>query len=629
MNDFQILRYLKKYWSVIAIGSLLAGMVFYVIARQNIQEYTAATVIEYTNPEAEKGLAPDGTKIDPTEIYGSNIIIQTMDEMGLNPTDFSIDEFRSGIQVTPFAVEEERKSENDDMTEQDVGTTMYLVTFSADISYGKEFPRKVLNQILECYFAYYGKKHINSEKAANSIQDIYTKGYDYIEMTEVVDSALRETLDLLQEKSGTDGTFRSMETGYSFADLYDEFLFIRRTELSQLTADILLHKITKDREVLLVKYENRRNVLEAANNACSFQSARIRGILSSYESAMDRFDHNPMDPEATSEKEELVGSLILPEVYDGLERRDEEENDEKASGQIAEYDKLLSEYSESITSFEYNNIESAYNQYIINVFSDAPAVSVEKQQIEVMERFQKLTKKTDALYQILDKTLAEYEDYLGAQNLLLLASVGVSEKIPLGVFTAMAVVVFGFFGCMGAVILGRLEDIIEYYAFTNKADGLPNKTKCERFIASLDKKVLSSEFAGIVLKVAELEEENILMNREISERTMKDFAEILTSVFVPSKKVFVGYYGSGQYLIFADGIDRGHVDAALEQFGTVIRREWQQEDSIDYQTGVACAEEEKCYYIRQLLSIALHRLNTDEAQISEPESGVQDIAVES
>ena len=312
-----------------------------------------------------------------------------------------------------------------------------------------------------------------------------------------------------------------------------------------------------------------------------------------------------------------------------MERRDEEENDEKASGQIAEYDKLLSEYSESITSFEYNNIESAYNQYIINVFSDAPAVSVEKQQIEVMERFQKLTKKTDALYQILDKTLAEYEDYLGAQNLLLLASVGVSEKIPLGVFTAMAVVVFGFFGCMGAVILGRLEDIIEYYAFTNKADGLPNKTKCERFIASLDKKVLSSEFAGIVLKVAELEEENILMNREISERTMKDFAEILTSVFVPSKKVFVGYYGSGQYLIFADGIDRGHVDAALEQFGTVIRREWQQEDSIDYQTGVACAEEEKCYYIRQLLSIALHRLNTDEAQISEPESGVQDIAVES
>lgn len=61
----------------------------------------------------------------------------------------------------------------------------------------------------------------------------------------------------------------------------------------------------------------------------------------------------------------------------------------------------------------------------------------------------------------------------------------------------------------------------------------------------------------------------------------------------------------------------------------MIRREWQQEDSIDYQTGVACAEEEKCYYIRQLLSIALHRLNTDEAQIPEPKSGVQDIAVES
>ena len=606
MDDFQIMRYLKKFWSVIAIGSLLAGILFYVIARRDIQEYTAATVIEYTNPEAKDGLAPDHTKIDPTELYGSNIIIQTMDELGLNSTDFSIDEFRSGIQVTPFAVvEEEAKSGNDDEDQQDVGTTMYLVTFTSDISYGREFPRRVLNQILECYFAYYAEHHIDSEKIANSIQDIYTKGYDYIEMTEVVDTALDETLELLEKKNNIDSTFRSV-----------------KTELSQLTADVLLHKVTKDREVLITKYENRRNALASANNAYAFQSARIRGILSSYESAIDRFDHELRDSESSLEHEDLVDSQILPEVYEGLEQRD-------FSEQLTEYDRLLKEYSESITFFEHNTIESAYDQYIINVFSNAPAVSDEKQQTEVMERFQILTERTDALYRILDKTLDEYQDYLGAQNLTLLASVGVSEKVPLGLFTVMVVVVFGFFGCMGAVILGRLEDIIEYYAFTNKVDGLPNKTKCERFIASLDKKVLPGEFACIVLKVAGLEEETIWINRDVSERTMKDFAEVLTSVFAPSKKVFVGNYGAGQYLVFAEGIDRQRADAALDQFETVIHKEEQQENDIAYQTGIACAEEEKCYYIRQLLSTALRRLSDEKDQVPEKGSGTCNSAVES
>ena len=47
MKDFQILRYLKQFKFLIAIGSILAGLLFYYVANNRLQSYTASTVIEY------------------------------------------------------------------------------------------------------------------------------------------------------------------------------------------------------------------------------------------------------------------------------------------------------------------------------------------------------------------------------------------------------------------------------------------------------------------------------------------------------------------------------------------------------------------------------------------------------
>ena len=53
-------------------------------------------------------------------------------------------------------------------------------------------------------------------------------------------------------------------------------------------------------------------------------------------------------------------------------------------------------------------------------------------------------------------------------------------------------VIFGALGCAGAALFGRIEDFIEYYAFTNKVDGLPNRAKCDQFIASRDGRPLGA-----------------------------------------------------------------------------------------------------------------------------------------
>ena len=99
---------------------------------------------------------------------------------------------------------------------------------------------------------------------------------------------------------------------------------------------------------------------------------------------------------------------------------------------------------------------------------------------------------------------------------------------------------------------------------------------------------------------------------------IKDFVEIITSVFVPSDKVFVGNNGAGQYLIFAESMDREQVTAALFQIGIVLNERAQERGyHMDVKNGFACGEEEQCFYIRELLSIAMKRAGDGHASDKE------------
>ena len=85
-----------------------------------------------------------------------------------------------------------------------------------------------------------------------------------------------------------------------------------------------------------------------------------------------------------------------------------------------------------------------------------------------------------------------------------------------------------------------------------------------------------------------------------------------TSVFTPSDKLFVGNNGAGQYLIFAESLDLEQIHAALFQIGVVLEEKSTERGyQIDLQYGVACAGEEQCYYIRELLSTAMKRVGKE------------------
>ncbi len=616
MKELDVFRYLKKYRTMIILLSILAGVSFFLIAQLYIQQYTAVTVIEYTGSRASEGLSPDGSDIDTSEIYATNLVSQAMKALGIEYTEATTDDIRMNIQVEPVITEEDlqvqqSKLENGEKDYEFI-PTRFVVSFNCGVGNGKEYPRKVLNQILQEYAVYYGKNHVNTSLAANPVSDITSKGYDYLEMAEVMDSTLENMIEHLSDKVEWNSEFRSSRTGRSFQDLQEEFEFIREVEVRQLLSEILEGRVTKDRDLLLDKYKNRNNNLEISNSAATFEIDRIRGIIASYEDAMGEFNAgaasiSESDPNGEDKQANALQNNVLPDVYDDWNR--DEDGNWNPVDRTAEYDQLLIKYIEDRTLYEQNLIEKEYNNYILSVFNRAPAVSSETEQEKIREEIGSLAEKINALQTVYYETNDEYNDYLGARNIVMLSSVRVTERFPIMIFTVLIVIIFGVLGCAGAALFGRIEDFIEYYAFTSKVDGLPNRAKCDQFIAIRERKPIQEGFACIVFKMANLQMENARLGREAGDKMIKDFVEILTSVFAPSDKVFVGNNGAGQYLIFAENMEEEQVNAALFQVSVVLMEKAQSCGYfIELQSGHACAGKEQCFYIRELISIAMKRV---------------------
>ena len=96
MKKFNIIRYLKRWWPLIALMSILAGAFFMRYASNN-QAYTAQAVIKYTYDAASEGLTPNGEPLDVSEIFSSTVVKEAIERLGYS---VNVDTIRSGGTVT-------------------------------------------------------------------------------------------------------------------------------------------------------------------------------------------------------------------------------------------------------------------------------------------------------------------------------------------------------------------------------------------------------------------------------------------------------------------------------------------------------------------------------------------------
>ena len=159
MKKFNIIRYLKRWWPLIALMSIFAGA-FFMRYATNHQAYTAQAVIKYTYDAASEGLTPNGEPLDVSEIFSSTVVKEAIERLGYS---VNVDTIRSGgtvTGITPADVQtrQDALAEKGEEVEE-YYPTEYVVKLTVGSSRSAEFARLMLDEILSCYFASFGEKY--------------------------------------------------------------------------------------------------------------------------------------------------------------------------------------------------------------------------------------------------------------------------------------------------------------------------------------------------------------------------------------------------------------------------------------------------------------------------------------
>ncbi len=616
MKSLQFMRYLKKILPFIIIVCVLATFVInYKLKGSNT--YVASEIIHYNDTQTELGITPTGEKFDVNEIKSSAVVSKVVNKLGLTGT-YSVDSLISRISITAIPDEDKLAQKEAKLKEGEsyiYEPSTYVVSFTATNSEGAVFARTILDEVLDVYFAEYSQKYVNVAPAQNIIDNIENGNYDYIEMVELIDTGINETLNTLYQRMSQNLYYRGTKTGVSFNDLADEFNYLRQVTLSGLFAKIYNYQVTKDKTVLISDYKTRID-----NN--NIQAATEENIVNNTLAIIDAY----VDKMRESGNTNISSEYILDSVHDSSV--DGAGNPTNAGDQTVTYDALLYSWREHSEAKEYLLIDTAYSQYVIDVFTEctgacnngecrtSPLTCTELSNAdyatvrgEIEADIKTLVDDLAELYVLTRATNDEYNYYLGASYISVLSSASVKESVNVNLYTFIAFFFLIFVCCGGAIILGRLGDVVHYVFYTDHITEFNNRAFFDKLLSSMDKKILDDGTVYCTVDIANLAGINATCSRETGDGIIKMFAKYLKETYGKSNAEFI-YNGNGSFVILSKHTDYISIEDILRLFALKLEeREEYRNIAIEFSVGIAETFEGK-QTARRLLAEAIKSKKT-------------------
>ena len=201
------------------------------------------------------------------------------------------------------------------------------------------------------------------------------------------------------------------------------------------------------------------------------------------------------------------------------------------------------------------------------------------------------------------KTNEEYNEYLGASYISVLSSASVKPSVNVNLYTLIAFFFLIILCCGGALVLGRLGDIIHYIFYTDHLTELNNRAYFDKYLKSMDKKLLDDGTVYAMVDIANLANINADHTRQTGDDIIKMFTMYLKETFGKTDAEFI-YNGNGSFVILAKDTDYITVEDIMRLFGLRLDdREEYKDIRIEYNVGIAETFKEN-QTARKLLSAA-------------------------
>ena len=607
MRQFSILRYLKKFSLLIFLLSVIGSLFIYFYARSQ-QRYVASTVIQYTNSAAKEGYTPDGSPLNVEEIYSSTVIDAAMADLGFHS---NIDSVRSNCYVEEV-IPETRQKLNEALVEKGEDpsyvTDTYRVYFIGKNDTGEDYAWNMLDAIIKNYYEFYAEKYVEEPLQGNGAAVLAEGNYDYMESAQILEDSISEMLDYLLSKREDYPYFRSVETGYSYNDLYRIYHLLYNYEIPDLYAsiltdaetndiDLMKSRLIKDCEDLQLYIGNRRERANSLKKLIENYSIRNKEMM----------DYHYQSAENGTES-------ILKDV----------EYNHEHSNKETTYDGLIQEYVDLNIDVRQKTIEKEHKEYLLSVFETEDHAQGQKtfSSEEIREKINHCANLANKYYQYVKDTGTELNRQLSANYLAMISSINVQPTVNIKLYLALAIILFVLVGGVGAVLLGRMLDFIDYFRYVDKTVQIPNRARCDVYISEWANKLLDENFACVALKMDSLSSLSNEYGREAGDEVLKDFAAILKSY--GDLYGFVGHNGSGVFYAFFPKCPPDKLDVILKAIGRQVEKynNLNQGHTVHYISGKAVSSEDHIFEIRDLLRLALQRMHSEQNEAeSEDVSG--------
>ncbi len=588
MKSFQIMRYIKKILPMIIILCTLTTIfISYKLSSSNT--YIASEVIHYNDERAEQGLAPTGDKLDVNEIKSSAVMSKVVDKMGLTGI-YSVDNLISRIEITPLP-DADKQARKDAMLEEGeeyiYEPSTFIVSFAALSGEGADFARTILDETLDVYFAQFSQKYVNVAPANNTIENLKKDNYDYIEMMELIDTSIEETLNTLYQRIDKNSYYRATTTGASFGDLAEEFSYLRTVKVSKLFSQIYKYQITKNKSVLVSDYSTRIDDNNISNTKEESIVEDIVTVIDAYVKKM---------------RESGNTNISYEYILDNLHEKNLQEY---VGDQTVTYDELIYGWRDHNETKEHAIIDSAYSRYVIDTFSNctggcggscsgsaktcAEISNPDYQMVKecVDKEIDELIGDLTELYNTTRLTNDEYNQYLGASYISVLSSASVRESINVLLYTIIAFFFLIILCCGGAILFGRAGDIIEYIFYTDHLTNLNNRAYFDKYLKARDKKLLDDGAVYCMVDIANLSYINGEHSREAGDGIIKMFTTYLVEAYGKTKSEFI-YNGNGSFVILSEDTDYITIEDIMNLFKLRLDdRDEYRDIVIEYKIGIA------------------------------------------
>ena len=588
MKNFQIFRYLKKLLPLIIVFCLFATYaVYYKLSRSNT--YIASEVIHYNDEQAEKGLAPTGDKLDVNEIKSSAVMSKVVDKMGLTGI-YSVDNLISRIDITAIADQDklaQKEAKLEEGEEYIYEPSTYIVSFAATSGEGADFARTILDEILDVYFSQFSQKYVNVAPANNTIKNIDENDYDFIEMMELIDTSIENTLNTLYQRLDQTRYYRSTDTGISFGELANEFDYLRQVKVSALFSEIYKYQITKNKSVLVSDYTTR---IDNNNISNTKQDSIVGDVVTVIDAYVEKM------------RESGNTNISYEYILDNLHERNVQDY---FGDQTVTYDELIYAWRNHRENKEHAIIDSAYCSYVIDTFSrctgncgdvcrGSELTCSEISNAEYGEIRAKVEKEIDtlvdeltSLYDITMRTNDEYNKYLGASYISVLSTASVRESVNVTLYTAIAFFFLVVVCCGTAVVLGRIGDIINYIFYTDHLTGLNNRAYFNKYLKIKDKKLVDDGVVYCLVDISNLVHINGEFSRNVGDDIIRLFTNNIKEVFGKSRTEYI-YNDNGSFVMLTEDSDLITVEDIMCLLRLRIdEREEHKDVVIEYRIGIA------------------------------------------